>query len=387
MKNSISVNNISKKFLLPLEKKDSFREFLFTAFRPQKYEVLEVLKNVSFFVSKGEFFGVVGKNGSGKSTLLKILSKIYNPDFGSVEVSGRVAPFLELGVGFNGELSAFENLLINGAVLGLSRKEILRRIDSIVDFSELSGFMNVKLKNFSSGMQVRLAFSIAMQSDADVFLLDEVLAVGDSSFQTKCFSKFRELKNIGKTIVFVSHDLDSMRKFADRVLYLRDAEVSMMGDTSLVLNKYVSDNAEMFSDNSVKTPTNAVVLKNIALDFDEKLKLSEKNSLKIKLVVSSKITYKNPTLGFILYNSEGVKVFYSNSKISGQTVPDLKTGDNEYFIELQNLNLSTGKYFLTLALSDENCFKDFMWRDKACSFFVENDSKGLGVCNFEHKFL
>lgn len=387
MKTSVSVNQISKKFLLPLEKKESFREFLFTAFRPQKYEILEVLKNVSFDVEKGEFFGIIGKNGSGKSTLLKILSKIYNPDFGSVEVEGRIAPFLELGVGFNGELSAFENLFLNGSILGLSKKEILQRIDSIVDFSELNGFMNVKLKNFSSGMQVRLAFSIAMQSDADLFLLDEVLAVGDVNFQSKCFSKFKELKNKGKTIVFVSHDLDSMRKFADRVLYLQNGEISMLGDTSLVLNSYFSDNAEMVASDSIKTPTNAVVLNNISLDFVDKINLSEKNSLKIKLLLSSQITYKNPTLGFILYNSAGVKVFYTNNKISGQIVPDLKKGENEYLIELNNLNLSTGKYFLTVALSDESCFKDFMWKDKALDFLIENNSKGHGVCNFEHKFL
>ncbi len=387
MSKSIVVSNISKKFLLPFEKKESVREMIFSAFRPQKYDVLEVLNDLSFDVAKGEFFAVIGKNGSGKSTLLKLLANIYFPDNGDVFVEGRVSPFLELGVGFNGELSAFENVFLNGAVLGLSRKEIIKRYDEIVEFAELSGFMNQKLKNFSSGMQVRLAFSIAMQSDADVFLMDEVLSVGDANFQKKCFSKFQELKRNGKTIVFVSHDLESIRKFADRVLYLRDGKISMIGDTSCVINKYLSDTALVFVEDEKKTPSNVVKLVKIESNFSSVLDLSLENSLKLKLSFFSEIDYPNPTLGFILYNFEGVKIFYTNSKISGNNISDLKKGENEYVIELENLSLATGRYFLTIALSDENSISDFFWKDKAFEFEVKNLGKGFGVINFEHKFL
>jgi ABC-type polysaccharide/polyol phosphate transport system ATPase subunit len=384
---AIVADQISKKFLLPFEKKESFRELFFSALKPQKYDEISVLSSISFEVFKGEFFSIIGKNGSGKSTLLKLLANIYAPDTGKVFVLGRISPFLELGVGFNPELSAFENVFLNGAVLGLSRKEIFKRYDEIVDFAELSGFMNQKLKNFSSGMQVRLAFSIAMQSDADVFLMDEVLAVGDLDFQKKCFYKFKELKKDGKTIVFVSHDLENVRRFSDRVLYLKEGKIDLLGETSTVLNKYVSDMSSGFIENDQKKPTNVVKLKFVRANLSGTMTLSEENSLKLKISLDSEIDYINPTLGFILYNSDGVKVFYSNSKISGLKVPDLKIGENEYLIELSNLNLSTGKYFLTLALSDEELISDFFWKDKAFEFYVENPSKGLGVCNFEHKFL
>ncbi len=202
----------------------------------------EALRDVSFDVAPGEFFGIVGRNGSGKSTLLKIIAGIYRADEGKVAVNGSLASFIELGVGFNPELSGYDNLVINGSLLGLSRREVMRRLDSIVDFAELDGFMDMKLRNYSSGMQVRLAFSIALQSEAEILLTDEVLAVGDARFQAKCFEVFRERKRRGQTLVFVSHDMSAINEFCDRVLVLDSGIPQGIGETRTMSRRYFQIN-------------------------------------------------------------------------------------------------------------------------------------------------
>jgi ABC-type polysaccharide/polyol phosphate transport system ATPase subunit len=383
----IEVKKLSKRFKVPKIKKDSFREFLFSGFKKNEYFTLDVLRNLNFCIEEGEFFGIVGKNGSGKSTLLKVLAGVYSADFGDVLIKGKIAPFLELGVGFNGELSAKENVFLSAAILGMSKKKILEKYSEIVEFAELNDFMEQKLKNFSSGMQLRLAFSIASQSDADIYLMDEVLAVGDIGFQAKCFEKFRELKNAGKTIVFVSHDLDSMRKFADRVLYLEKGNVKYFGKTENVLSKYISDNSFFKEDLHEKNPTNSVELVDLKPSFlNDTLDLNKEKNFSLKLTFNSKINYNNPVLGFILINQSGEKVFANNSLINREKLSPLIIGENFYNIDFKNLNLSEGKYYLTLALSDENCFKDFFWKDKSLEFFVKNSGLGFGIVYFEHRF-
>lgn len=205
----IEVTDVSKTFALPKERKVTLREHLLGLVlgRGAGIESLRALRGVSFRVHKGEFFSVIGKNGSGKSTLLKILSGIYAPDTGGVKLGGTLSPFLELGIGFNPDLTARENVFLSAAVMGLHRSEIERLYDRIIGFAELERFQEQALKNFSSGMQVRLAFSVAFMVDADILLIDEVLAVGDASFQQKCYDVFRRLKGVGKTIVFVSHSM------------------------------------------------------------------------------------------------------------------------------------------------------------------------------------
>jgi len=235
---AIKVENISKHFKVPQRKVETLKERIFTCWQKSHYRKLKALDDVSFEVQKGEFFGIVGRNGSGKSTLLKILAGIYQPQKGRIFVRGKLSPFLELGVGFNPELTARENIYLNGVVLGLSTKEINKRFDDIVDFAELRKFLDQKLKNFSSGMQVRLAFSVAIQVQAEILLIDEVLAVGDASFQSKCFDVFRKLKKEGKTIIFVSHDLRSIEEFCDRVMLLNEGKVLALGAPTEVINVY-----------------------------------------------------------------------------------------------------------------------------------------------------
>ena len=222
---AIKVKHLNKSFKLPIEKSWGLKQTIFNLLRGKKgYVKQSVLKNINFNVKKGEFLGVVGRNGSGKSTLLKILSKIYVPDSGEIKINGNIVPFIELGVGFNPELTGKENVYLNGAMLGFSNSEMDKMYDEIVQFAELEPFMHQKLKNYSSGMQVRLAFSIAIRAHGDILILDEVLAVGDAAFQEKCNKYFEGLKG-SQTVILVTHDMESVKRFCDRAILLEDGKI------------------------------------------------------------------------------------------------------------------------------------------------------------------
>lgn len=234
----ISVQNLVKEFQLPHERHSSLKSTLLNFHKKKTYERFRALDSIDFEVKRGEFFGIVGRNGSGKSTLLKLLANIYVPSSGKITVDGKLTPFIELGVGFNPELTGRENVYLNGAILGLTEKEIDEKYDEIVTFSELERFMDQKLKNYSSGMQVRLAFSIAIQAHNDILLIDEVLAVGDANFQRKCYKVFKEIKKSGKTVVFVTHDMGAVQDFCDRALMIEDSKVVMIGKPREVALRY-----------------------------------------------------------------------------------------------------------------------------------------------------
>ena len=234
----IRVNNLSKTFKIPLENRYTFKENLVELFRPAKYEKIRALDDVSFEVQEGEFLGIIGPNGSGKSTLLKVLAGILVPNKGTMEISGKISPFLELGVGFNMDLTARENVYQNGIILGLSRKEVDKRFDKIIEFSELERFVDTKMKNFSSGMHVRLAFSVAIQVDADILLMDEVLAVGDMHFQQKCFDVFNKYKEQKKTIILVTHDMSAVQRYCTRAIFLNEGKIVMDGKPEEVVAEY-----------------------------------------------------------------------------------------------------------------------------------------------------
>jgi ABC-type polysaccharide/polyol phosphate transport system ATPase subunit len=235
---AVIVSGVNKTFALPHQRRTTVKELFLNPLHRTTYERQVALDDVSFSVGAGEFMGIIGSNGSGKSTLLKIIAGIYRQDSGTVEVNGRLSPFIELGVGFNPELSARDNIRINGTLLGLSRKEINSRFDEIVAFAELERFVDQKLKNYSSGMQVRLAYSIAIQVEFDILLLDEVLAVGDQSFQEKCMETFERFREDRKTIVLVSHDSTAIERFSDRVLLLDQGQPVAVGEADAILAEY-----------------------------------------------------------------------------------------------------------------------------------------------------
>ena len=244
----VKVDHVSKYFKLPTEATNSLRTALVNRFKGIKgYKEQHVLKDISFEVEKGDFFGILGRNGSGKSTLLKIISEIYVPEKGTVTIDGKLVSFIELGVGFNPELTGRENVYMNGAMLGFSTAEIDAMYDDIVDFAELHDFMNQKLKNYSSGMQVRLAFSVAIKAQGDILILDEVLAVGDEAFQRKCNDYFQERKKSGKTTILVTHDMGAVKKYCNKAVLIENGLVKAIGDPFDVSDQYSFDNLESSS--------------------------------------------------------------------------------------------------------------------------------------------
>ncbi len=237
---AISVRNLHKSFKLPTEQSFGLKQAIFNRLRGIKgYREQKVLKGLNFDIKKGDFLGIVGRNGSGKSTLLKILAGIYYPEKGEIVVNGNLIPFIELGVGFNPELTGRENVYMNGALLGFSNEEMDKMYDDIWEFAELKDFQDQKLKNYSSGMQVRLAFSIAIRARGDILLLDEVLAVGDAAFQQKCEKYFETLKSKKQTVILVTHSMDNVRKFCNRAILIEDGKIKEEGAPDKIADAYL----------------------------------------------------------------------------------------------------------------------------------------------------
>jgi ABC-type polysaccharide/polyol phosphate transport system ATPase subunit len=234
----IKVRDLHKTFRIPERRVDSLKERAVHPLTRIGHRELRALRGVSFDIRQGEFFGIVGRNGSGKSTLLKIMASIYRADAGRVRMAGRVAPFIELGVGFNPELTARENGVLSGLLMGLTRREATRRLASIIEFAELEEFTDLKLKNYSSGMMVRFAFAVMVQADADIMLIDEVLAVGDASFAQKCMDVFHERRAAGKTIVLVTHDMATVQSMCHRALLLDDGQIKQIGQPDEIALHY-----------------------------------------------------------------------------------------------------------------------------------------------------
>lgn len=239
---AIEVTDLQKGFRIPTQRVDTLKERATSFFARREYRRLEALRGVSFSVERGEFFGIVGRNGSGKSTLLKLLASIYRADSGRIRIAGRVAPCIELGVGFNVELSAYDNVVLNGVMMGLTPAEARERYPAVIEFAGLEDFTDVKLKNYSSGMLVRLGFSLMTQVNADVLLIDEVLAVGDAAFQQKCFDAFARLHAEGKTIILVTHDMPSVEAHCDRAILLENGHIDRAGDPADVARRYLELN-------------------------------------------------------------------------------------------------------------------------------------------------
>ena len=236
---AIKVEHLRKSFRIPLESSNGIKQKLINIFKGRKgYCDFTPLEDISFEIEKGDFFGIVGRNGSGKSTLLKTIAGIYSPTDGLVQVNGSLVPFIELGVGFNPELTGRENVFLNGALLGFSHDEMEAMYDDIVDFAELHNFMDERLKNYSSGMQVRLAFSIAIRAQGDILLLDEVLAVGDEAFQQKCFTYFAELRKRKCTVILVTHDMGAVQRFCTKAMMIDKGKIVKIGNTAEVTGEY-----------------------------------------------------------------------------------------------------------------------------------------------------
>ncbi|CAI3359113.1 ABC transporter ATP-binding protein [Enterococcus cecorum] len=290
---AVKIDHVEKSFRLPTENTNSLKRTLVNYFKGIKgYRNQEVLRDISFEVEKGDFFGIVGRNGSGKSTLLKIISQIYYPEKGSVEVNGKLVSFIELGVGFNPELTGKENVYLNGAMLGFSTSEIDEMYNDIVEFSELADFMNQKLKNYSSGMQVRLAFAVAIQAKSDILVLDEILAVGDEAFQRKCNDYFLKAKEQEKTIILVTHSMDAVRKYCNKAVLIDKGKIKVIGTPDEVANQYSLDN--------VTEKGSATVIEGAEAQKkqQEAIKALPVKDLNVNLISPSILDMKHPVIEF-----------------------------------------------------------------------------------------
>ena len=308
----IEVTDVHKTFLIPDQKVDTLKERVVHPLRRSEHRELKALQGIDFDVHQGEFFGIVGRNGSGKSTLLKVLASIYRADRGRIRLAGRLAPFIELGVGFNPELTARENVEMNGVMMGLSRREARRRLSSVLDFAELTEFVDLKLKNYSSGMMVRLAFAVMVQADADIMLVDEVLAVGDAAFAQKCTDVFREKRNAGKTLVLVTHDMAAVQDFCDRAMLIHDGEQRYLGDPEEAALRYYRLN---FADAHDPTTGNGgrpdVELADVWLEDLDGARLGDPphgRPFRFNLIAQANVDLPAPALAFELLNVDDVCV-------------------------------------------------------------------------------
>lgn len=361
----VKVDGLSKTFQLPEEKRTSVKSVFVDMFRKQKYEKQTVLNDISFEVRKGEFFGIVGRNGSGKSTLLKLLAGIYYPSTGGIKVNGSLVPFIELGVGFNPELTGRENVFLNGALLGFSRKQMDVMYKDIVDFAELEKFMNQKLKNYSSGMQVRLAFSIAIRARGDILLLDEVLAVGDSAFQQKCFDYFNSLKRDKKTIILVSHNMQAVEQFCDRAMLIEKGVIKMVGSSSQIASMYENmflQEEALARDRSRKEATKRAkedatdieVVSSRILQYGKvSKKLSCDDPFDVEVTVKSKIDIPIANIGINIKNRDRLMVISYDTQFGSGDVHLKKNKKVTVKFTIQNV-LTNGLYSLSIGVAEHS---------------------------------
>jgi ABC-2 type transport system ATP-binding protein len=372
---AISVQGVYKDFVLPHERKNTLKGAFTGLFRgPSGVETQHALHDINFEVQKGEFFGIVGRNGSGKSTLLKILAGIYQPTKGHVQTKGRIAPFIELGVGFNPELTGRENVYLNGAMLGFTTKEIDTRYKDIVAFAELERFMDQKLKNYSSGMQVRLAFAVATRAEADILLVDEVLAVGDADFQAKCFSYFKQLKRNKKTVVFVTHDMDAVREYCDRAILINDSRLAQEGPAAKIATSY----SKLFFETEAKNQTRQQRWGNNKVTIDKAEAIPRKvtdsaQNVQIRMAITAHEDISNAVLGFLIKNQAAQPILGSNNVIERVDIKPLTKGEKRIITWTVPHIFGRGVYYVDPSIIERDTTTVYDWWEEATSFVVHKE--------------
>jgi lipopolysaccharide transport system ATP-binding protein len=422
---AIIVENVSKRFKIPHEKKRTVYENVAGLINGNKYSYEEfwALQNISFTVKRGETLGIIGENGSGKSTLLKVIAGVFYPDRGKVTVNGKIAPFLELGVGFQAELTADENVYIYGSIMGLDRAQIKNKIDEIFEFAELEKFRNAKLKSFSSGMYARLAFSTAISTDPDIILIDEALSVGDESFQRKCYEKINEFRKNEKTIIFVSHGLGTVKQLCERSILLSHGQINSIGYSEKVVNDYhvgiyakeelkIKDQQEKIKEQNEETPINIAPDQNIAETnsieqnlttrwgsqeikiievkfFDktgtERYFFKTGETLIVQLKYYAKKAIENPTIGVAIFSNDGTYVYGSNTRVDNLSFGTIE-GDGIMTLTYDKLSLLNGTFFLDIAIYDELVAATYDYIKHNYSFKVWDDTGNEGICKMSHQY-
>jgi ABC-type polysaccharide/polyol phosphate transport system ATPase subunit len=360
--NAVVVEGVSKKFEIPHEVSHTLKDRAMHPFRRSQKHVLQALQDVSFSVEKGEFFGVVGRNGSGKSTLLKLMAGIYRSDRGTIGIAGRLSTFIELGVGFTPDLEAQDNIVLNGVMLGLSPRAARRRADSVIDFAGLHEFTDLKLKNYSSGMLVRLAFSVMIQVDADVLLIDEVLAVGDAAFQQKCYDEFNRIRDEGRTVLLVTHAMSAVERFCDRAMLLERGRLVDIGEPHRIANEYLDVNfqqeTQQTEQKAPKEPDRfgdqrAEIIE-AWFEDEHGMRTSQLHSGK-RCAFGARVRFneaiENPLFGFVLQNSQKTTVLQASTLDQGRETGSFTAGEEiEFRVAFDNV-FSPDRYFATPAIA------------------------------------
>lgn len=380
----VEISKLTKSFKIPLEASSGVKQQLINILKGRKgYRVFTPLKDISFTINEGDFFGIVGRNGSGKSTLLKTIAGIYTPNSGNVKVHGSLVPFIELGVGFNPELTGRENIFLNGALLGFSHEEMESMYSAIVEFAELEDFMEERLKNYSSGMQVRLAFSIAIRAHADILLLDEVLAVGDEAFQKKCYSYFDKLKREKRTVILVTHDMAAVERFCTKAVFIEDGHVKMIGKPYRIAAAYSRSNSQNYdrttglnSDNEGAVPFKIVLR---GTDGKEKTMYDFEETMTVDLSWQQKGVKH---VGVAIFRENGEYVYGPNTY--QEKTNAIKDQTARYTVKL---NLNEGRYFIKAGLMGANDTKVIAFIEEGPFFSVQRDyghGRWGGVTKLDH---
>lgn len=400
--NAIEVRNLKKKFKVYYDKGNSLKERILFKNR-NRYEERWVLNGISFDVKKGEAIGLIGHNGCGKSTTLKLLNRIIYPNGGSIKMKGRVSSLIELGAGFHPDMSGRENIYINASIFGLTKKEIDERIDDIIAFSELEDYMDNPVRTYSSGMYMRLAFAVAINVDADILLIDEILAVGDANFQAKCFNKLREIKGNGVTIVIVSHSLGQIEQICDRSIWLNKGEIKKIGSPREVHPQYLDymgqqkdkiiREIEEVKDQVIERTQEkntrwgngkARIKKIISYDSNgrEKNVFATNEKIIISILYEIKQGIEDAVFGIGFFRNDGVECYGTNTKLEHISDIKLKNDGKVNFI-LENIELLPGEYFLDIAIQ-EGEWESVDYYTKAYKISIYSDINDIGICRLSH---
>ncbi|EOH92737.1 ABC transporter ATP-binding protein [Enterococcus haemoperoxidus ATCC BAA-382] len=393
---AIDIQNITKTYNMYKKPSDRFKEAL-SPTKKTYHDLFYALKDVTMQIEKGEMIGFVGENGSGKSTILKIITGVLTPTSGSMNINGKISALLELGSGFNPEYSGYENIFLNGMVLGFSREEMQERVDDVIKFADIGDHLYQPVKTYSSGMFVRLAFAVAINVDPDILIVDEALAVGDLEFQLKCMEKFTEIKNSGKTILFVSHDVNSVRRFCDRTFWLKNGEVVEHGDTMDVTTNYEN----FLKKKSIKTvdrektiqneetvpdiiEIDKATLLNFALEPLEIVTQDEKVIVKLEYTVKND-TIKSPVCGVAIRTVDNNYVCGLNTLLDGVKIP-WKKGKNVFYLEYGKMSLLTGEYYFDIAFFEEHATVPLVYKTKYLNMFITGRYAGEGIVILDHEW-
>jgi len=380
---AVEVERLSKTFHIPRQHVMTIKERALHPVRRVEVDELRALRDVSFQVAQGEFFGIVGRNGSGKSTMLKCLAGIYAADQGRIDIAGRLVPLIELGVGFEPDLVAYDNVVMNGVMMGLSARQARARFDDVIAFAELEDFLDLKLKNYSSGMQVRLGFSLMLQADADILLVDEVLAVGDASFQEKCFEAFRRLRNEGRTIIFVSHAMDAVERFCHRAMLLSHGEMVAMGDPTMVARKYLELNFAHAAESS-GSRSGAIERVWVTRAGGEAIEVAQHGEpIELHATILANEDIVAPDVTLAVRSLQGARVFVATTRGSGDGVP-LAAGERAHAVIRFDNPLTDGRYFIDCSLHHEHVEQPISSRVNAADFLVVGGRPHAGIIDVPH---